>query len=138
MLRLKSTIAVGVILAFTASAALADGMPRAAMKTAPVQPSWTGCYLGVGGGYGMYDLDTHLNSAATGLPITVSLDQGGRGWFGTAQVGCDYQFSGRWLVGAFIDGDLSGITGKHTGQSIGVVGLVSADMQLSSSWAVGG
>jgi len=136
MLRLKSTIAVGVMLAFTAGAALADGMPRAAMKTAPVQPSWTGCYVGVGGGYGMYDLSTHLATVAG--PITVPLDQGGRGWFGTAQLGCDYQFSGKGLVGAFVDGDLSDITGKHTGHSPGAVGLVSGDMQLSDSWAIGG
>jgi outer membrane immunogenic protein len=94
-----------------AGSAVADGMPT--YGKAPYRPAitWTGCYVGVGGGYGMYNLDTHLTSAATGLPTSVTLDQGGRGWFGTAQVGCDYQFSGKWLAGAFIDG-LGGHHGK--------------------------
>jgi outer membrane immunogenic protein len=119
-----------------AGSAAADGMaPYARVPYIPTF-GWTGCYVGAGGGYGMYNLDTHLTTA--GVPITVPLDQGGRGWFGTAQVGCDYQFSGKWLAGAFIDGDLADITGKHTGQSAGAIGLVSADMPLSRSWAAGG
>jgi outer membrane immunogenic protein len=137
MKKLWKGFAAATAMVCAAGSAVADGMPS--YGRAPPRPvyNWTGCYLGLGGGYGMYDLDTHNKSAATGLATNVTLDQGGMGWFGTAQVGCDYQFSGKWLVGAFIDGDLSDITGKHTGEGNNV-GLISANMQLSSSWAVGG
>ena len=57
---------------------------------------------------------------------TVTL--GGRGWFGTGQVGCDYQVNPSIVIGAFGDGDFSSIKG-HLGD---------VDETLSWSWAVGG
>ncbi len=117
--------------------AMASAMPVKAAP-APVARSWTGFYVGVGGGYGMYDLDTQLTSTVTGLATNVPLDQGGRGWLGTAQVGFDYQLAPRWVLGAFVDGDISRIHGSHTGQNNAQVGLVAGDMSLDRSWAVGG
>src|SRR6185295_10816234 len=74
---------------------------RMPMK-APPPPvaSWTGCYLGAGGGYGLLNEEQALVTVAAqgGVPAGTrfvdGLTQGGRGWFGTAQVGCDYQFVG--------------------------------------------
>jgi outer membrane immunogenic protein len=127
---------VAVVAALVSPALAAD--MRAPVMKAPVmaQPvaSWTGCYLGVGGGYGLFDHATRLTT--TGF-VNVALDQGGRGWFFTGQVGCDYQVGPNWVIGAFGDGDWSRIRGFHTGQDR-AVGLISAEMEQSSSWAAGG
>ena len=42
-------------------------------------------------------------------------DNGGRGWFGTVQVGCDYQIGSNIVIGAFGDYDFSGIKGDMVG-----------------------
>jgi outer membrane immunogenic protein len=117
-------------------------MPLKAPMRAPPPPafSWTGCYIGGGGGYGMFDAETQV-FFAPGVG-NVPLDQGGKGWFGTAQVGCDYQlstsiFNSTIVIGAFADGDWGNIHGMHTGQDFSV-GLVSGDMKLDRSWAAGG
>ena len=44
-----------------------------------------------------------------------TVTNGGRGWFGTVQGGCDYQFAGpygNWVIGAFGDYDFSNIHGQ--------------------------
>ena len=46
-------------------------------------------------------------------------DNGGRGWFGTVQVGCDYQFGSNIVIGAFGDYDFS----QHQGRYGGLVAL---------------
>jgi outer membrane immunogenic protein len=126
----KFAIAVTAVAAFTGSAIAAD-MPVKARYIAPVATAynWTGCYVGAGGGYGMYNQDMSadtlgiLSGAGSG---TTTL--GGRGWFGTGQVGCDYQVMPSIVIGAFGDYDFGSITG-NMGQT---------DEKLSSSWAAGG
>ena len=64
--------------------------------------SWTGCYVGAGGGYGMCE------SGDAAVPrqrsaSAIANDNGGRGWFGTVQVGCDYQIGSNIVIGAFGD-----------------------------------
>jgi outer membrane immunogenic protein len=137
---LLTGLGVGLLVAGQAFAA--DMPVKAPIMKAPPPPafSWTGCYLGGGGGYGMYDAETTL-IFANGVG-NVPLDQGGKGWFGTAQGGCDYQlptpiFNSTIVIGAFADGDWGNIHGDHTGQN-GAVGLVSGDMKLRRSWAAGG
>jgi outer membrane immunogenic protein len=108
-------------------------LPAKAPVAAPVY-NWTGCYLGAGGGYGMFDQE--VTFVDSGRPIGLSTDVGGRGWFGTVQVGCDYQISGNIVIGAFADYDFSGIKGNwHTAVSFS--DLVGEE-KLKSSWAVGG
>ena len=124
------------------SALAADmGMPLKAPPPPPPAASWTGCFVGAGGGYGFYDLSSTLVSTATGIPANVTLDQGGRGWLGMGSVGCDYQFSlgglGNWVIGAFGDGEWADIHGLHTGLNPSV-GLINGDMKMSSQWDVGG
>jgi outer membrane immunogenic protein len=137
----KTSIATALIASamFAGGAMAADLRAPAPMLTkapmmAPVN-NWTGCYLGGGGGYGLYDLATQL-SFSPGV-VNVPLDQGGRGWFGTVQVGCDFQFSSNWVVGAFGDWDWSRIHGAHTGEDRSV-GLIQGDMDLDRTWSVGG
>ena len=120
----KLAIAVTAVAAFTGSAIAAD-MPVKARYIAPVVTAynWTGCYVGAGGGYGMYNQD--ISADTTGI---LNGTVGGRGWFGTGQVGCDYQVTPSFVIGAFGDYDFGSITG-NMGQT---------DEKLSSSWAAGG
>jgi outer membrane immunogenic protein len=127
----KLAIAITAVAAFTGSAIAADLPVKAVAAPMPVvrAMSWTGCYVGVGGGYGMYnqDISADTSSFITGGG-TQAVTLGGRGWFGTGQVGCDYQFAPQWVIGAFGDYDLSSITGH----------VFVTDEKLSSSWAAGG
>ena len=124
----KFAIAITAVAAFTGSAIAAD-MPVKARVDAPVvrAMSWTGCYVGVGGGYGMYNQDISADTSGFIGGSTETVTLGGRGWFGTGQVGCDYQFAPQWVIGAFGDYDLSNITGH----------IFDVDEKLSSTWAVG-
>jgi outer membrane immunogenic protein len=85
------------------------------VKAEPVAPpmTWTGCYVGAGGGYGMWNQDHSLVSLA-GVLESPRSTIGGRGWFGTAQVGCDYQFDQNWVIGAFVDGNWGSLRGDYS------------------------
>jgi outer membrane immunogenic protein len=120
---------------FATSAGAADLRPAPVKAPAPVPVAvynWTGCYVGAGGGYGMFDQRQRYLAPA---PQPESWDNGGRGWFGTAQVGCDYQFGSNIVIGAFGDYDWSGIRGDITNPFFGAV---VAREKLKSSWAAGG
>jgi outer membrane immunogenic protein len=97
----------------------------------PLPSNWTGCYLGAGGGYGMWNQDTF--AVANGAAFTATQTGGGRGSFGTVQIGCDYQFANSWLIGAFADWDFGSIKGTPS-FPVGLVG----DEKLTWSWTVGG
>ena len=92
-----------------------DALGSSAMAYAPPSPaparySWTGFYIGAGGGYGMFNLDSSLT--AVGVVQSDNQTLGGRGWFGTAGAGFDYQFSGPFVAGVFGDYDFSDIKGN--------------------------
>jgi outer membrane immunogenic protein len=124
----KLAIAVTAVAAFTGSAIAAD-MPVKAPSAPMVRAvSWTGCYVGAGGGYGMHNAD-HDQAPAN----TVTATEGGRGYLITAGVGCDYQFMGSWLVGAFVDGEWSNIKGQYHDRFSDMVG----EFKQSRSWAAG-
>jgi outer membrane immunogenic protein len=90
--------------------------------------SWSGCFVGGGGGYGVwYQNVSGQLAGATVLPTTTL---GGSGWFGTGQVGCDYQFD-RFVIGVFGDGDFGSLSG-HLFQG------AASDINESWSWAAGG
>ena len=128
--------AAAVVLAGPAMAA--DIPVRKAPPPAPVAVySWTGCYLGAGGGYGMFNQETQLVTDPGGTVVAGSTTAGGRGWFGTVQVGCDYQIGSTIVVGVFGDYDFSGIRGDLTPAGLGLFGLIGGE-RLRSSWAVGG
>src|SRR5450432_856851 len=115
----KLIIALSAIAAFTGSALAADMAPRTYSKApAPVAyaPSWTGCYVGGGGGYGLWNQEnTNFIDGPPRTQITETTTNGGRGYFGTVQGGCDYQFGlGGYnlVVGAFGDYDFASLKGK--------------------------
>ena len=79
----------------SASTLAADLPQRPVYKAAPVMvappPTWTGCYIGgnIGGAFG--------NASASAPGGEVSGDNSG--FAGGGQVGCDYQFSGGFVLG---------------------------------------
>jgi len=107
--------------------------PRAPVAQPVAVYNWTGCYVGAGGGYGMFNQKTQV--IETGVVDGVEASNGGRGWFGTVQVGCDYQVASNFVLGAFADYDFSDIRGDQ----ITFPGfLLSGKEKLKSSWAAGG
>lgn len=137
-IRLAATgllLVMGLLLVDAATAA--DMRHPPAKATPPIAPvasySWTGCYAGAGGGYGMFNQRTRffLTSSVGVGPTT---DNGGRGWFGTVQVGCDYQVASRFVIGAFADYDVASIKSDLAVQATAWVGRE----KLKSAWAAGG
>jgi outer membrane immunogenic protein len=111
-------------------------MPAPVYKSPPPAPySWTGCYGGAGGGYGWWTQDSFVQVGSTA--VTASNTNGGKGWFGQGQVGCDYQFNAPFfniplVIGAF--GDYDGGNIRGTQSFPGVVGTETE----SAAWSVGG
>jgi outer membrane immunogenic protein len=137
----KLFVSMAITAGFTGSAFAAD-LPMKAAPMAPAQviaANWTGCYVGAGGGYGMF-VQRHHSIDAVGRPVTAGeTDTGGKGWFGTVQVGCDYQIADRFVIGAFGDWDWSGLRGnlQPTGiVSAGGLGVWGEERQ-KDTWAAG-
>jgi outer membrane immunogenic protein len=96
---------------------------------APLPPpvtNWTGCYAAGGAGYGMWNQDSYTETfPAPFIPTTANSTSGGRGWFGVAGGGCDYQlnfFGAGLVVGALGDFDFMHIHGDFAPSGTTVVG----------------
>jgi len=135
MKKLLLSIALTAGLAGTAVAADLPVKARP-MMAAPVAYSWSGCYIGAGAGYGMWNQDHQtLDPFGVAFRNAPQATTGGRGWFGTAQVGCDYQFAPRWVVGAFGDVDFGRLKGTFTPS---ISNTLSGEEKERYSWAAGG
>jgi outer membrane immunogenic protein len=138
----KLVLALSAVALIPGSAIAAD-LPARTYSKAPamVAPvaNWTGCYVGGGGGYGLFNQEnTTFNNGPPRVQVSSTETAGGRGYFGTVQVGCDYQFAAlgsQFVVGAFGDYDFSSLKGRMNAPSFG--GFV-ADEKMSSAWSVGG
>ena len=139
---MKKTLTTMVVLAaFTAPALAADMAPRYAKAPAPMPvavASWTGCYIAGGGGYGLWNQEnTDYAAGVRTIPLSTQYTTGGRGYFGTAGAGCDYQFPvGSWnfVVGAFGDYDFASMKGTFSDPFTQAYGRE----KLDSQWSVGG
>jgi outer membrane immunogenic protein len=143
----KLILALTAVAAFTGSASAADLAARPYSKApAPVAASynWTGFYIFGGGGGGLWNADSNLNSTGVVNPVfggfgpagtALTRDQrlGGSGWFGTVGVGYDWQFNGRWVAGLFADGQFGDIRGSLSDASFGTEGRE----KLRTSYAAG-
>jgi outer membrane immunogenic protein len=133
----KLVLALTAVAAFTGSALAAD-LPARTYSKAPAMvaaaPSWTGCYVGGGGGGAITKNDHYDN--AFGVTFSPNLSTGADGWFGTVQVGCDYQFN-NFVVGIFGDYDFMSVKGD-----ISVGGFfspaITGSQKQDSQWAIGG
>jgi outer membrane immunogenic protein len=143
----KLVVALSALVAFTGSALAADMAPRTYSKAPPPAPlavtNWTGCYVGAGGGGAMTKNDHNdfsnslaLTGFAPGTPLSPNLSTGADGWFGTVQVGCDYQFN-NFVVGVFGDYDFMSVKGDIVGGGFFNPALTGSQKQ-DSQWAVGG
>lgn len=136
--RLMTLFAAAALSGIAQAASAADLPARPVYREAavvPVAANWTGFFIGAGGGYGTYNADTRTTGVDFFFgPFTTDNGRaGGRGWFGTVQIGADYQFD-RWVVGIFGDYDFSNI--KGTIGELSGPGLVP--FKQSSAWAGGG
>ena len=136
-LLIAAATAATVVAALATSAVAADIPARGPVMKAPamVAPvmSWTGCFIGAGGGYGMWNQEnTPVDEVLGGVPLGPQTTAGGRGYFGTVQVGCDYQFAPNWVVGAFGDWDFGSIKGTPNYL------IYYGEEKLKWSWAAGG
>ncbi len=119
MTRLLLTSAALIAIAMTGANAADLPMPEPVYKAPPpIVYNWTGCYVGAGAGYGMWTQDTTASAGAASAQQTTN---GGKGWFGQGQVGCDYQFGlplGFWspnvVIGAFGDYEYGGNSMRGT------------------------
>jgi outer membrane immunogenic protein len=142
---LLASAAIGAL--FAGSASAADLAVKAPMiKAPPPAFSWTGCYLGAGGGYGMYTQEHTITSSFTGSGVPnnaqpLSTTAGGRGWLARFGGGCDYQMTGplsSWVIGAFGDYDWMSLKGSFTtGLVNSVVGPTMANEKESGAWYAG-
>lgn len=135
----RLVVALTAIAAFTGSALAADMAPRPYVKAPPPVPavSWTGCWISGGGGYGISRTDRDSRDVVTGALTVQNGTSGSDGWLATAGVGCDYQFSGRWVVGAFADGTWSDINGDHSWRVFGPGAAFVGEAKQDWSWAAG-
>src|SRR5437667_4074535 len=109
----KILLALSALAALTGSASAADLAARPYTKAPPpiVAPSWTGFYIFGGAGGGLWDADTFSRAAVTGTPLSLHLNQGGDGLFGTVGIGYDWQFNS-WVAGIFADGQFGSLRGN--------------------------
>src|SRR5262249_62193787 len=90
---LRAAVAVVVLAAGPAVAAdLGRKAPAYIPPPAPPPPTFTGCYVNGGAGYGLWNIDHSTESL--GQQITTETTSGGRGWLGRVGGGCDYQVGG--------------------------------------------
>ncbi len=131
---LAASVLVTIAVFSSANAADLPAPPTVFKAPPPPPPTWTGCYVGGGAGYGMWNQDSFVQSA--GAPITAQTTNGGKGWFGQGQVGCDYQFASPifnvpLVVGAFGDYDGGSLNGVSD-----FPGVVGTERQ-TAAWSVG-
>jgi outer membrane immunogenic protein len=114
-------IAAMAALALAVSAgghALADGTPRAPIKDAPLccaATSWSSFYICAGIGYGHLQAENNFQQAA----FSQSWDgEGAAGGFVTLVLGVDRQVHGRFVVGAFVEYELSNIELRYIDSTV--------------------
>ena len=103
--------AVGVVAMSSAGAAAAADLPAKIYTKAPPPAAaaynWTGCYVGANGG-GLWSRNNWSLPDMGGLPVS-SHDI--NSWLAGAQVGCNYEFNGGWVIGLQGDYDWADGTG---------------------------
>jgi outer membrane immunogenic protein len=135
----KLVLALTAVAAFTGSAYAAD-LPARTYSKAPAMveptPSWTGFYIFGGGGYGLFDSATHVNTYPGLAPLTIDQKVGGDGYFGTVGAGYDWQFNRSWVAGIFADGQFGSIRGSLTDPLL-IAGGTTGGMKNTTNAAAG-
>ena len=132
----KLVIALAAAATFSAPAVAADLAARPYAKApAPVAAvyNWTGFYVFGGGGGGLWNADSNVQTFPGAIAITRDQRLGGSGWFGTVGAGYDMQFAGRWVAGIFGDAQFGDIRGSLSDP----IFLTEGRMKLETSYAAG-
>jgi len=123
----KQSLSLLVAAAFglAASQASAADLPRKAPAYVPPAPppvTWTGCYIGANVG-GIF-----TNGDVTFAGVEVSRDNSG--FAGGGQIGCDYQFSGGWVIGFrnMFDGTSVNRSRQFFAPAFGATGTVNGNL----------
>jgi outer membrane immunogenic protein len=142
---MKKALVVAALLALMAFPALsadlpvAPGAPYGASAPVLIPNYWAACYAGGGGGYGLWNQDITVLTDPGFVQENVKTTAGGRGWFGTLQVGCDAQISGRFVVGLFADWDFSDVAGTAlVGYPVNFPDNATVREHQNWAWAIGG
>jgi len=126
---------LAAVLGFGGAASAADVYSAGGYKDAPVAVNtWTGFYIGVGGGYGSDNHDLKLTEEFGRKSNAAELDGlGGEGGFGTVEGGYDYQIGSKFVIGVFVSYDFADIETNLTAGN-----LATTTIKLTDSWAIGG
>jgi outer membrane immunogenic protein len=112
----KIAFAAAAAVAFASGSALAADLPvRTPYYKAPQRGfyGWTGCYIGVQGGWG--SLRSNNSFSSSGLPpFTDEENTNGDGGIFGGHLGCRYQYN-QWVLGIEGDGEWTGIKGDDGG-----------------------
>src|SRR3954464_699849 len=133
-----AAVAVAVATLATNAAMAADLPVKARPLPPPPAPvaTWTGCHVGIGGGYGIENLNHSTTNAAGTQVFDIGHDNSSKGAFGTVGVGCDFQVAQSWVIGAFGDWDFSGAKGRYSfncpGGCAGPTGYIG---EIKEDWA---
>src|SRR6516225_310784 len=107
-------LAIGTVIASAADMALPAKAPPP--QPAAVYYPWTGFYIGgnIGSGFANTDFSGTTSGTHGGVPFqeSFSASRSQHGWFGGGQIGVNYEFVPRWVLGAEADVDWSNINGS--------------------------
>jgi opacity protein-like surface antigen len=129
---LFATAFAGAVLAIASSASAADLPVKAPPVVTPPPPvfNWSGFYVGGQVGYGWGHTTADSFSVSTGAFIATG-ENDRNGWFGGGQIGYNYVFASRWLVG--IEGDIAG--GDINGSAVNCSSATAcAGSEVKTSW----
>jgi outer membrane immunogenic protein len=140
----RALVATLAVVALASGPALAADLPPPPVYKTPAvaapPPSWTGCYINGGGGYGLLAAN-HFGETIPGLvPVSAATDTGGEGWMALGGVGCDYQTHvWNWDVvfGAFGDYDWTNFRGTASYPAAGAVGNLKQPYAYAGGARVG-
>lgn len=102
--------------------------------------SWSGLYVGVGGGMGIADhvLDVSNGPSLPAPPFNVTLDGlGGDGGLFTVGAGANYQLSDRIVIGLVADYDRTDID-TTIGGAVSGLGSARLETKIDDMWSIGG
>ena len=146
MIKVRLTTAAVFMLAALGSASAADlQIPALAYKAPPPPPpasNWTGCYLGGGGGYGLWNQDTALEtnpetSCCRRPPPTAAGAGLLRGRLAaTINLASPILFNSNFVIGAFADYEYAGSGMRGTSSVSQVFSSFGAE-QMPWTWAAG-
>jgi outer membrane immunogenic protein len=143
----RLVLALTAVVAFSAPALAADMAAKAPLRPAPPPApvaSWTGFWISGGFGYGMAEYQHSENNSTAPFALeSLGQDAAAKGWLGKIGLGYDYQFMGKFVVGAFADTDWTNIGGQYSintgGTPISLIAASNLTGQFKNdhSWAVG-